>query len=201
MRLHRGDQFAFRFAREQAVFHFAGGERRITVLPRRPLHVRQSPRRHCGNAAVANLALLDQIVERAQGFFERHGGIKAMQLVDVDPVGLEPLEARFNRLRDVTARRALHQTGIVHRVAEFRREHDVLAPRAEKLAEADFRAALVAVDIGGVEEGDAEIERLVDHRARGIGVDAQPEVIAAQPDGGELERRVAELALFHRALC
>src|SRR6185369_4702590 len=84
-----------------------------------------------------------------------------------------------------------------HRHGKFRRQHDVLAAVAEDLAETGLRASLVAVDVGGVEQGDAEIERLVDDLARGFEIDAPAEIVAAETDAGYEQARSAKIALFH----
>ena len=55
----------------------------------------------------------------------------------------------------------------------------------------------VAVDIGGIEEGDSGIERGVDHRARGLLVGPAAEVVAAEADDGHLEIGAAELPRAH----
>ena len=69
---------------------------------------------------------------------------------------------------------------------------------AEDLAHHRFGPAAVAVGVGGVEQRDAEIERLVDHRARGVDVDAAAEVVAAEADGRDAQAGLAEIANFHR---
>ena len=52
-------------------------------------------------------------------------------------------------------------------VAELRREHDLVAAALDRLADERLvLAGLRAVDVGGVEEGDAELERPVDRRDR-----------------------------------
>ncbi len=56
-------------------------------------------------ADVRDLALADQVIERTQGFLDRCFRIGEMHLVKVDPVGLEPLQARLDGFRDVAARR------------------------------------------------------------------------------------------------
>src|SRR6185436_11985727 len=73
---------------------------------------------------------------------------------------------------------------------------DAVAARAEDFAELGLRAAAVAVDVGGVEQRDAEIERAVDHPARGVD-GKRAEVVAAEADDRDLDARIAELALFH----
>ena len=74
-------------------------------------------------------------------------------------------------LHDVAPRRALLHAGVVHRHAELGGEHDVLALVAEHLAHRGLRAAAIAVDVGGVEQRDAEVDRLVDHLARAFDIE------------------------------
>src|SRR6185312_419279 len=79
----------------------------------------------------------------------------------------------------------------------FGRQHDVLAAVAEDLAEDRLGAAHVRVNVGGVEQRDAEIDRLVDHLARGFEVDAHAEIVAADADCGDAQAGAAEIANFH----
>src|SRR3546814_20136834 len=72
------------------------------------------------------------------------------------------------------------------------RQHDVLAARAEDLAHLRLGAAHVAIGIGGVEQGDAEIECLVDHLARGFEIEAHLEIVAAETDLRSEARRVGK---------
>src|SRR5262249_10183864 len=51
-------------------------------------------------AEEAHLALSHQIIERAQGFLDRGLRVRAMQLVKVDPIGAQPLQARLGRVHD-----------------------------------------------------------------------------------------------------
>ena len=65
--------------------------------------------------------------------------------------------------------------------------HRLVAAAGQRPAEELF-ALRAAVDVGRVEEGDAGIERRVDHaRRRGL-VDPHAEVVAAEADDGDLER-------------
>ena len=59
----------------------------------------------------------------------------------------------------------------------------------ERPAEQLLAAAAVAVDVRGVEERDARVERGVDDRARRLLVDPPAEVVAAEPDDGHLKIR------------
>jgi hypothetical protein len=105
-------------------------------------------------------------------------------LVEIDVIGLQPLQARLDRRHDVAARGTLLGAVGRHRLGVFRRQHDVLAAVAEHGAEHCLRAAHAGVDVGGVEQGDAEVERAVDHLARGFEVGALAEIVAAEADGG-----------------
>src|SRR5215207_11066810 len=71
---------------------------------------------------------------------------------------------------------------------------------AEDLAEEALRAAALAIDVGGVEERDAEVERLVDDLAGRLEVDAAAEVVAAETDERHPKARRSEIALLHPIL-
>jgi hypothetical protein len=86
---------------------------------------------------------------------------------------------------------------IAHRHAELAGQHDVLAHVAQHQAHRRLGPAALAVDVGGVEQGDAEVECLVDHRLGGVLLDAAAEVVASQPDGGHAQTGFAEVADFH----
>ena len=85
---------------------------------------------------------------------------------------------------------------VVDRPAELRRDDHVVAPRAERPAEQHL-ALRAAVDVGGVEEGDARVERGVDHRRGRRLVDPAAEVVAAETDHRGVE--LADAASFHPA--
>src|SRR5690606_18847250 len=85
--------------------------------------------------------------------------------------------------------------------AELGREHDVLAPVPERLAQAALRAAdgaiAVAIGVRGIEERDAEVEGPVHHRARRFGIDASTQAVASQADHRHGNGRLSQRALFH----
>ena len=58
--------------------------------------------------------------------------------------------------------------------------------------------AAVTVDVGSIDEVDALLEAGVDHRPCGGFVGATAEVVGAEADEGDLEARVAEVAVFHK---
>src|SRR6185436_7151172 len=96
------------------------------------------------------------------------------------------------------ARSAFHRARFVHRVAELRREHDVLAAGSQKPAEAGFRAAFIAVNVGRIEERDPEIERLVYDGFLCFGVDPQYEVVAPETEQRNPGTVCAESTFFHQ---
>lgn len=120
-----------------------------------------------------------------------------MQLIEIDPVGVEPAQARFDRLHDVAPRRAAQFVGAIHRQPEFGGQHDVFAPGTEKVTQDFFGAALVAVRVGGVDQRDTDIERFVHHQPRGLAIDAAAEIVGAEADEGHLRTRRSEPALLH----
>src|SRR5690606_15089763 len=79
---------------------------------------------------------------------------------------------------------------------ELRRDDGLVAAFAEGAAE-ELLGTAGAVDIGRVEKVDADVERLV-HDGLGLFVGDPPaEVVAADPDGGDLQARVAQVAVVH----
>ena len=61
------------------------------------------PAEPVGDADVADFALLDEGVEGAEGLFDGGDGVVAVDLVEVDVVGLEAAEAGFDGVHDVSA--------------------------------------------------------------------------------------------------
>ena len=114
---------------------------------------------------MAHLALLDQIVERAHGFFDRRVRVRFVRLIQINVIGVETLQAFFDRQHDDAPRRAaLDAAGVdLALVAEFGGEHDVVAARAQHLSEADFRTGgdtvVVAIHVRRIEQRDAGVER------------------------------------------
>ena len=181
-------------AHQQAVLVLAGDEGREAVPARRVLRRDHLLRRKVRAADVAHLALPHEIVERAQRLLDRRLLIWPVQLVEVDPVGAQPLQARLDRMHDVTPRRTAQLARIVHRQAELGCEHDLLALVTENASERLFRTAFVAVAVRGVDQVDAEVDRLVHDALRRRKIDTAAEIVAAEPDDGHVERRSPELA-------
>jgi hypothetical protein len=116
-----------------------------------------------------------------------------MDLIEVDVIGAEALEARLERLDDVEARQPDLVGALPRPPAHFRRQHDVGTPRSERLAEHRLRLA-GGVDVRRVDEVDPRVERAVDDLVDGrlIGAaDGLPDLRAAA------ERHRAEAQLRH----
>ena len=138
----------------------------------------------------------DDLVERAERLLERRDAVGAVVVVEIHVVGAEPLERRVDRLPRVLGGAAKLST--VRLPAELRREHDLVSPALEDLAE-EALAVAVAVDVGGVEERDALGERGVHDLARAGKVHLPAEVVAAEPDDGHGEIGGAEVPVLDRA--
>src|SRR5262249_27166383 len=87
-----------------------------------------------------------------------------------------------------------------YRHADLAAEPDRLALLAENSSKPLLRAAFVAVAVGGVDQVDAELDRLAYDAARRRKIDAAAEIVAAEADDGHFKRGAAEPALFHRRI-
>src|SRR5438270_6050008 len=121
-----------------------------------------------------------------------------MNLVEIDPVRAQALQASLRGGHNVATRRAFHGLRFVHTATKFCRQHDAFAILAQDLPEDAFRTATISVDVGGIEERDAHLERFVNDFAGGLQVDAKAEIIAAQPNDRDFRARLTEFPQLHR---
>jgi hypothetical protein len=138
------------------------------------------------------------------GLLDRRLGIHAVLVVEIDVVDAEPLERGVDRGADVLGAavdpplRRVRAGG----VAELRREHDLVPPPGDRLADKPLVVAeLLPVYVGGVEKGDPELERAVDRRDRLLFVDlAVPgrHAHAAQPQRRH-DQSLSKRSRFHTA--
>ena len=120
-----------------------------------------------------------------------------MALIEIDVVGLQALEGGVDLLVDLLAGEAAAR--LVHREEELRGEDELLASEAlEDFPPGRLRRA-GAVDVGGVEEVDADLEG---GAGAGLGLLALHPTRVGEPgaerDLRDLEVRVAEPAELHR---
>jgi hypothetical protein len=176
-RLHRGD-----------------GMHRVGAADRLGLRLRQ--------AEMADLALLDQPRHPANRLLDRHRGIDAMLVVEVDGLDAQPLQAGFAGLQhvvgppvDAICRARLRRLGL----AELGGEHDAVAPSLDGAADQRLVVA-PAIHVGAVEMGDAKIDGPADQvlRCRIVGraVDTRQRH-ATQPDRADPQAVRAQTTLCH----
>lgn len=149
-------------------------------------------------------ALPDQVVVDHESLLERGVRIREVPVVDVDVVSAQSAQALLDLTDDVAARQA--GVRVEAPLTALGRQHDPVAAAGECAAQdllgglpfrSRWRAGPVergggAVDVGGVEEGDAEIQRSADHiigvlRAGGHteGGTAQGDLRDPDPTGSE----------------
>jgi hypothetical protein len=184
-------------AREDGVRRLLADEPLRVALARGPLGLDDLRRGIRRGADVADLALGDEIRQRAERLLVVGPVIPAVHLVEVDPVGLQALERRLDRAED-PAPRVARLVGIVaHRAVELRREHDVVAAAAGKGLADDLLGLPPRVDVGGVDEVDARVERAVDDADRRVVVGLAPR---AEHHRAEAQRRDLHAGACERSL-
>ncbi len=170
------------------------------VRPRRarhPVGVSDLPADQVRRPRTPDLALTDQLRQCLERLLDRCRRVRGVQLIQVDPVGVEPAKAFLDGNADPSARSA----AVPHaprRMAELGGDHGLLAPSLERRAE-HLLALSAAVDVGGVEEGDPLLERRVHDARRARCVDAAPEVVATEADDRRLEHASADGACLEIA--
>lgn len=189
---------------EQVVVALHAAEAGPAVLVRDDLHVVEPVRVHGAGAQRADLAGFHQAVERLHGLLDRRVVIEAVDDVEVQVVGAKTLERTLDLALDCRARKAT----LVE--VDLAGQHDVLAPDAqvlERLAD-ELLAGAVCVYVGGIEEVDAPLDRLLYDRLR-CGLVDHPLVEvgkhlakahAADADAADPDARLAEVRVLHGLL-
>ena len=137
---------------------------------------------------MTDLPLLLQIPQGAELIVERHGGIDAVQLVQLDALELEPAQARFTGGAQVlrsAVRRPMTGAGTLE--PALGGDHQLRRIRIEGLGD-EALAHRRAVGVGRVDQIDAELERPPQHGDR-LGVVARlaPDSLAREPHRAEAE--------------
>ena len=156
-------------------------------------------RRERRGADVADLARRDEVGQRAERLVDVGVGLGAVDLVEVDPVGAEPAQAVLDLAHDPAARVAELVRVVAHRAVDLRGEHDVVAPAAGQRLADDLLGLAARVDVGGVDEVDAGVERAVDDADRLVVVGVAPgaEHHRAEAERADLHAGAAERAVLH----
>ena len=116
-----------------------------------------------GQSEVADLALAHQVGHSPDGVLDRSVRVDPMLVVQVDVVSAEALQGALDGGADVRRGAVDHAgsaSGVRHQ-AELRRHHDLIAATLDRPPD-QFLVEEGAVDLGGVEVGDAQIQRPVD---------------------------------------
>jgi hypothetical protein len=136
------------------------------------LHLGELPRPHRRRADVAGLAGLHHVVQGFHGLVDRGVRVEAVDLVEVDVVGAKTAQRGVDLLHDGFAGEPGSARSVVHSEEHLGRQDDVVASGvlANRPADDLFRGS-VAVDVGGVPEGDAEVDGLPEDRLSGLVVE------------------------------
>ena len=110
---------------------------------------------------MADLALPDQIVERADGLLDRRGGVRAVRVVEVHVVGLQTAQRALDAGHDPASREAAIARIVGARHADLAGDDEPIAPAGDRRADVAFRDA-VRVHVGGIEVIDTQIGGVVD---------------------------------------
>ncbi len=127
-------------------------------------HLLELPGIHARRAEVERLAGFDDIVQRLAGLFDGRVLVEAMDLVEVDVIDAEALEAGVDGGHDVLAREAAVVGRVAHGVEDLGGNHQLFAAGlelAQQLA-GDALALAERVDVGGIEEVDAGFDGAAD---------------------------------------
>ena len=148
------------------------------------------------DAEIAHLALAHQVAHRAHRLLQRRRMVLLVQIIDVDVVGAEPLQAFVGRLQHPAPRQPAAIGIVADRVGEFCRE-DPVVPVVGNGA-ADHLLGLAAIiGVRGVDEVDAGLARFRHDPRRRRLVGRPAEHHGAQTDRRNLQAAAAELAVLH----
>ena len=120
-------------------------------------------------------------MQRGECLLDRCPRVGLVHLVHVDRVGTQAAQRSLDRPADVVARAAGEIRAVVHLLAELRRDHDPVEAAFERGADVLLARAL-RVDVRGVDQRDALVERRLEHRARLLEVAARAEVVRTEAD-------------------
>ena len=154
-----------------------------------------------GEAQVAHLALLDELLHRAHRLLDRRVRVHAVLVVEIDVVDAQAAERSVARLMHVLGIAAHAQPLAVRppHVAELGGEHHLVAATSDG-ATHELLVRERAVHVGRVEEVHAQLERSLDRRDRLRLVALAVELghaHAAESERGHRQSLIPKLALMH----
>ena len=163
--LRHRDELALDRALEERILDLQRDERRPSAESRHRLRLRHLPGRRVAESQVANLALLDERIERAHRLLDGRRLVPGVKPVEIDVVGPQAAERFFALGDDGLAVRAA-AVGVAHEHVghELRREDDAVAllPIVREVLADDRLGVTLRVPVRRVDEVAAAIE--VAHR-------------------------------------
>jgi hypothetical protein len=149
-----------------------------------------------------HLARAQQVGQRAQRLLDVGAGLGVVELVEVEVVDAEAAQGPFDGGDDPAPGVAAPVRAGAHRAVALGGEDDVVAAAAQGLPDDPLAFAVAAVDVGGVDGGDAVVEGPVDDAdARvGVGVAVGAEHHRAQGERAHLDAGPAEGSGLQRSL-
>ena len=182
---HR-QQLGLHTAVQQRVRRLLAHEALAPPLLGHPLRLHHLAGREGRAADVADLARAHEVGERAEGLVDVGVDLRAMDLVEVDPVRAEPAQAVVHLAHDPAARVAELVGVVAHLAVELGGQHDVVAAASLQRLPDDLLRLAARIDVGGVDEVDPGVERAVD--------DADGLVVVGLAPGAEHHRPEAQRA-------
>jgi hypothetical protein len=150
-----------------------------------------------------DLALGDQVLDRARYILDRHIGVDAVLIKEVNHFRTKPLERLVAYLADVFGS-AVHAGNLAtfDVESEFGCDYHLVAHRRQRLAN-NLLVGVGTINLGSVEEGDTALHRLA-HQRDALPVAQAMAVAEIQPHAAEADRRdfqaaFSEYALLHRS--
>lgn len=156
-----------------------------------------------GQAEVADLALGDEIANRAGHVLDGYRGVDSVLVEQVDVIGAEPAQAVFrDRANMFGAAVGALDRAALNIEAELGGDHHLVPAAFERPAQ-QLLICERAIDFRGVEKGDSKFDRPVDRgdRLRIIeGTVGLAHAHAAQPKGRNFQAMAAKRALHQHHL-
>ena len=201
--LGRRQHLELDLARQQVVVRLLADQAHEVAARRRPLRLGDVPAGEVRRADVEDLALGPQHLHGLPDFVPARAPVDVMHLVEVDVVGLQPLQAGVAGPTDVQRRELAVVRPVAHVAVELG-GHDHLLAAATALGEPASDDLLggapalgAAVDVGRVEKVDSGLQSRVHDGKRGRLIGFGPEIHGAQADAADVEAGAAEVGELH----
>src|SRR6516225_4385042 len=160
------------------------------------VHVRDMPGLDVGEGPRADLAVADQVTEGGDRLLPGRVGIDAMDVIDIDAVGLQPLATGVYRLHEMAPRQAAIGYMWPHLLRDLGCQHPTLALGPNGRSDHALRASL-SIDIGRIDEVDAVVDGMVDDAPRFVRIGGPAEHHGAEADLRDLDPAGTQHPIAH----